>query len=122
MPHPIQAGELSRSPHSPGDAVATPQVVIVKCPSENRSDSVEVTSTLGFSTKLSATSPEQLLFLYQTQVRSCIEYCRQLWDGSAMYQLDSLDPVDRRAKRLIANDLAVSRLQSLKHCRKVFSL
>ncbi|CAH2261524.1 jg20150 [Pararge aegeria aegeria] len=27
-------GELSRSPHSPGDAVATPQVVIGKCPSE----------------------------------------------------------------------------------------
>ncbi|CAH2234484.1 jg1626 [Pararge aegeria aegeria] len=25
-------GELSRSPHSPGDAVATPQVVIGKCP------------------------------------------------------------------------------------------
>ncbi|CAH2236789.1 jg8548 [Pararge aegeria aegeria] len=29
-------GELSRSPHSPGDAVATPQVVSGKCPSENR--------------------------------------------------------------------------------------
>ncbi|CAH2262320.1 jg26871 [Pararge aegeria aegeria] len=29
-------GELSRSPHSPGDAVATPQVVIGKCPSEER--------------------------------------------------------------------------------------
>ncbi|CAH2233163.1 jg17789 [Pararge aegeria aegeria] len=27
-------GELWRSPHSPGDAVATPQVVIGKCPSE----------------------------------------------------------------------------------------
>ncbi|CAH2246191.1 jg3680 [Pararge aegeria aegeria] len=29
-------GELSRSPHSPGDAVATPQVVSGKCLSENR--------------------------------------------------------------------------------------
>ncbi|CAH2270003.1 jg6478 [Pararge aegeria aegeria] len=27
-------GELSRSTHSPGDAEATPQVVIGKCPSE----------------------------------------------------------------------------------------
>ncbi|CAH2207497.1 jg27885, partial [Pararge aegeria aegeria] len=29
-------GELSGSPHSPGDAVTTPQVVIGKCPSKNR--------------------------------------------------------------------------------------
>ncbi|CAH2270063.1 jg16523 [Pararge aegeria aegeria] len=28
--------ELSRSPYSPGDAVATSQVVIGKCPSENK--------------------------------------------------------------------------------------
>ncbi|CAH2232311.1 jg26313 [Pararge aegeria aegeria] len=34
--HEKSHGELSRSPHSPGNAVATPQVVIGKCPSENR--------------------------------------------------------------------------------------
>ncbi|CAH2244702.1 jg1357 [Pararge aegeria aegeria] len=35
-------GEVSRSPHSPGDAVATPQVVICKCPSENRIESSDL--------------------------------------------------------------------------------
>ncbi|CAH2229144.1 jg20757 [Pararge aegeria aegeria] len=35
-----------------------------------------------------------------------MEYC---WDGSAKYQLDALDSVDRRARRLI-NDLAIDEL------------
>ncbi|CAH2247481.1 jg27961 [Pararge aegeria aegeria] len=34
-------GELSRSPHSPGDAVATPQVVSGKCPSEKVKDGIQ---------------------------------------------------------------------------------
>ncbi|CAH2245637.1 jg6548 [Pararge aegeria aegeria] len=55
---------------------------------------------------------EQLLTLYQAQVRSCMEYCSHLWDGSAKYQLDALDSVDRRARRLIG-DLANKKLQSL---------
>ncbi|CAH2243450.1 jg9366 [Pararge aegeria aegeria] len=67
-------------------------------------------------------TPEQLLTLYQAQVRSCMEYCSHLWDGSAKYQLDALDSVDRRARRLIGNDLVVSRLQSLEHRRKVACL
>ncbi|CAH2235763.1 jg7621 [Pararge aegeria aegeria] len=33
--------ELSRSPHSPGDAIATPQVVIGKCPSEKAKDTLQ---------------------------------------------------------------------------------
>ncbi|CAH2240897.1 jg9634 [Pararge aegeria aegeria] len=51
----------------------------------------------------------------------CIEYCSHLWDGSAKYQLDALDSVDRRARRLIGNDLVVSRLQA-EHRRKVACL
>ncbi|CAH2230862.1 jg15300 [Pararge aegeria aegeria] len=39
-------GELSRSPHSPGDAVATPQVVIGKCPSEKAKKSMHLSPTL----------------------------------------------------------------------------
>ncbi|CAH2267079.1 jg8343 [Pararge aegeria aegeria] len=34
-------GELSRSPHSPGDAIATPQVVIGKRPSEKAKKKTE---------------------------------------------------------------------------------
>ncbi|CAH2241659.1 jg26959 [Pararge aegeria aegeria] len=67
-------------------------------------------------------TPEQLLTLYQAQVRSCMEYCSHLWDGSAKYKLEPLDSVDRRARRLIGNDLVVSGLQSLEHRRKVACL
>ncbi|CAH2227837.1 jg4588 [Pararge aegeria aegeria] len=41
-----------------------------------------------------------------------MEYCSHLWDSSAKYQLDALDSVDRRARRLIGNDLVISRLQT----------
>ena len=68
-------------------------------------------------------TPEQLLKLYQAQVRSCMEYCSHLWDGSARYQLDALEAIERRARRIISNDALVeSRLQSLEHRRRVASL
>ncbi|CAH2210118.1 jg14194 [Pararge aegeria aegeria] len=66
-------------------------------------------------------TPEQLLTLYQAQVRSCMEYCSHLWDGSAKYQLDALGSVDRRARRLIG-DQANKKLKSLEHRRKVACL
>ncbi|CAH2217918.1 jg18815 [Pararge aegeria aegeria] len=50
---------------------------------------------------------EQDLTLYQAQIRSCMEYCSHLWDGSAKYQLDAL---------------ANKKLQSLEHRRKVACL
>ncbi|CAH2234379.1 jg23681 [Pararge aegeria aegeria] len=57
-------------------------------------------------------TPEQYLTLYQAQVRSCMEYCSHLWDCSAKYELDALDAMDRRARRLISrNDLLVSGLK-----------
>lgn len=68
-------------------------------------------------------SPEQLLNLYTAQIRSCMEYCCHLWDGSAKYQLEALDSVDRRARRLINNDILTDKkLQSLEHRRKVACL
>ncbi|CAH2226735.1 jg17994, partial [Pararge aegeria aegeria] len=30
-----------------------------------------------------------------------MKYCSQMWGGSAKYQLEALDPVDRRARRII---------------------
>jgi hypothetical protein len=68
-------------------------------------------------------SSKQLLHLYQAQVRSCMEYCGHLWDGAAKYQLNALDSVDRRARRLIGDVALVgSKLQSLEHRRRVASL
>ena len=68
-------------------------------------------------------TPKQLLSLYQAQVRSCMEYCSHLWNGSAKHQLDALEYIERRAKKLINDDALVEvRLQSLEHRRKVASL
>ncbi|XP_026330574.1 uncharacterized protein LOC113238064 [Hyposmocoma kahamanoa] len=64
-------------------------------------------------------SPGQLLTLYKAQVRSCMEYCSHLWDGSAKYQLEALDSIDRRARRLIGDDELEYKLHSLAHRRKV---
>ena len=68
-------------------------------------------------------TPGQLLTLYKAQVRSCMEYCCHLWDGSAKYQLATLDSVERRAKRLVGDvKLVETKLQSLAHRRKVACL
>ncbi|CAH2237729.1 jg13478 [Pararge aegeria aegeria] len=80
----------------------------------------QLARNLASSIRSSGTSA-QLLTLYQAQVRSCMDYCSHLWDGSAKYQLDALDSVDRRARRLIG-DLANKKLQSLEHRRKVACL
>ncbi|KAJ8721717.1 hypothetical protein PYW07_002492 [Mythimna separata] len=52
-------------------------------------------------------TPEQLLTLYQVQVRSCMEYSSALWDGSARYQLEALEAIETRAKKIIGNDALV---------------
>jgi len=66
---------------------------------------------------------EQLLRLYQAQVRSCMEYCCHLWDGSAKYQLAALDSVEKRAKKIIRDpELTNAKLQSLDHRRRVARL
>lgn len=68
-------------------------------------------------------TPGQLLTLYKAQVRSCMEYCSHLWDGSAKYQLSALDSVERRAKRLIGDKkLVTTKLHSLAHRRNVACL
>ncbi|XP_063378573.1 uncharacterized protein LOC134665528 [Cydia fagiglandana] len=67
-------------------------------------------------------TPGQLLTLYKAQVRSCMEYCSHLWDGSAKYQLAALDSVERRARRMIGDKKLTAKLQTLAHRRKVASL
>ena len=52
-----------------------------------------------------------------------MEYCSHLWDGSARYQLDALESIEKRAKRIIGNDrLVETKLLSLEHRRRVASL
>lgn len=59
----------------------------------------------------------------EAQVRSCMEYCCHLWDGSAKYQLAALDSIEKRAKRLIGDPALIdAKLQSLEHRRRVARL
>lgn len=66
---------------------------------------------------------EQILTLYEAQVRPCIEYCSHLWGGAAKCHLDSLETLDRRAWRIVSDDnLTSKKLHSLNHRRQVASL
>ncbi|RVE44603.1 hypothetical protein evm_010741 [Chilo suppressalis] len=58
-------------------------------------------------------TPDQLCLLYKTQVRSYVEYCSHLWDGSAKYLLDALDRLQRRAIRIIGDEECSEELFSL---------
>ena len=58
--------------------------------------------------------------VYQAQVRSCMEYCCHLWDSSVKYQLVDLDPIEKRAERLISDPTLIdSKLQTLEYRRRV---
>ena len=46
-----------------------------------------------------------------------IEYCSRLWDGSAKYQLATLDSVERRAKKLIDDAKPVEKNLHTRVCR-----
>ncbi|RVE44225.1 hypothetical protein evm_011124 [Chilo suppressalis] len=67
-------------------------------------------------------TPDQLCLLYKTQVRSCVEYCSHLWDGSAKYLLDALDRLQRRAIRIIGDEEVTKHLEPLQLRRDVASL
>lgn len=67
-------------------------------------------------------TPVQLCLLYKTQVRSCVEYCSHLWDGSAKYLLDALDRLQRRASRIIGDEEVSNHLEPLQLRRDVASL
>ncbi|RVE40332.1 hypothetical protein evm_015018 [Chilo suppressalis] len=67
-------------------------------------------------------TPDQLCLLYKTQVRSCVEYCSHLWDGSDKYLLDALDRLQRRAIRIIGDEEVTKHLEPLQLRRDVASL
>ncbi|RVE54942.1 hypothetical protein evm_000309 [Chilo suppressalis] len=67
-------------------------------------------------------TPEQLCLLYKTQVRSCVEYCSHLWDGSSKYMLDALDRLQQRAIRIIGDEEVTKHVEPLQLRRDVASL
>ncbi|CAH2244257.1 jg20201 [Pararge aegeria aegeria] len=52
-----------------------------------------------------------------------MEYCSHLWGGSAKYQLEALDSVDRRGMTIIGDkSITQAKLHSLQHRRNVACL
>nr|CAH7762517.1 unnamed protein product [Callosobruchus chinensis] len=67
-------------------------------------------------------SPSKLLTLYKAQTIPRLVYCSHIWGAGAPTTLSILDPVQRRAIRLIG-DLALNcHLQPLTHWRAVGDL
>ena len=66
-------------------------------------------------------SPEVVLYLCKSTIRSCMEYCCHVWAGAPSCYLELLDKLQKRICRTVGPSLAAS-LESLAHCRNVTSL
>ena len=66
------------------------------------------------------TSPA-ILYLYKNQIRTRMDYCCQIWVGSAQTSQSSLDVVHKRLHSLVGDEL-FGTLQPLSHRRDVSSL
>ena len=65
-------------------------------------------------------TPEQLLAIYKSFIRPCMEYCSHVWGGSPATRL--LERIERRAMRLINFDYLCRSLDSLSLRRTVRAL
>ena len=66
-------------------------------------------------------SPEGALYLYQSTIWPCMEYCCHVWAGVSSCYLELLDKVQKQICRTVGPSLAVS-LEPLAHRRNVASL
>ena len=64
----------------------------------------------------------QILQIYKSFIRPCMEYCSQVWGGAAETTLKMLDSVQKRAIRVIRNPQLTTELDTLKHRRDVADL
>ena len=46
-------------------------------------------------------SPEVALHLYKSTIRSCMEYCCQVWAGAPNYFLELLDKLQKRQEKKV---------------------
>ena len=65
---------------------------------------------------------KQVLQIYKTFIRPCIEYCSQVWGGGCVTVLKRLDFIQRRAFRIIRNPALTDQIDSLQHRRNVTDL
>ena len=66
-------------------------------------------------------SPEVALYLYESTIRPCMEYCCHFWAGVSSCYLKLLDELQKRVCRTVGSSLAAS-LEPLAHRRNVASL
>ena len=66
-------------------------------------------------------SPEVALYLYQSIIRPCMEYCCHVWAGAPSCYLELLDKLQKRICRTVGPSLAAS-LEPLAYRRNVASL
>ena len=66
-------------------------------------------------------SPEFALYLYQSTIQPCMEYCCHVWAGAPSCYLEFLDKLQKRICRTVSPSLAAS-LEPLAHRRNVASL
>lgn len=66
--------------------------------------------------------PAHRVQLYKAQVRPHMEYCSHLWAGAPQYQLLPLDRIQRRATRIVDDQVLSDRLDPLSLRRDVASL
>jgi hypothetical protein len=67
-------------------------------------------------------SSQQVLQIYKSMIRPCIEYCSHVWGGGPKTALNRLDSIQRRAVRIIRNDSITKNLDPLQHRRDVADL
>ena len=62
-------------------------------------------------------TPESILYLYKSTIRSCMEYCSHIWGGAPRsHRLDLLERVQKRVVSLVGFGLSAG-LQALSHRR-----
>ena len=66
-------------------------------------------------------SPEVALYLYKSTIRSCMEYCCNVWDGAPRCYLELLDKLQKQISRIVGPSLVASP-EPLTHRRNVASL
>ena len=66
-------------------------------------------------------SPEVALYLYESTIRPCMEYCCHVWAGAPRCYVELLDKLQKRVCRTVGPSLAAS-LEPLAHRRNVASL
>ena len=66
-------------------------------------------------------SPQVALYLYNSTIRPCMEYCCHVWVGDANCYLELLDKLQKRKCRTVGPSLA-SPLEPLAHHRNVTSV